>query len=192
MFLRTSSAASSSAAATIFRATALTGAAENADSFHAVILNLDFENRGKAPRLSPVGEGRMAQTPLNETWRFSRHAISFGQHSPMRSEAFKIIDLHERHATNWDKDRERCLFEKPWLDRFLSLIPRRGSILDIGCGSGEPIDRFFIEQSYEVVGADSSTPRERPCCFHQRADQFLNPRAYGTICPVFLGSGCDP
>ena len=74
----------------------------------------------------------------------------------MSSEAFKIIDLYERHAANWDKDRGRCLFEKSWLDRFLSLIPARGSILDIGCGSGEPIARFFIEQSFEVTGADSS------------------------------------
>jgi len=74
----------------------------------------------------------------------------------MSSEAFKIIDLYERHATDWDKDRERCLFEKPWLDRFLSLIPPGGSILDMGCGSGEPIARFFIEHGYEVTGADSS------------------------------------
>jgi len=74
----------------------------------------------------------------------------------MSSEASKIIDLYERHATQFDKDRGRCLFEKPWLDRFLSLIPPRGSILDIGCGSGEPIARFFIEQSYEITGADSS------------------------------------
>jgi SAM-dependent methyltransferase len=74
----------------------------------------------------------------------------------MSSEAAKIIDLYERHAKNWDKDRGRCLFEKPWLDQFLRLVPPRGSILDIGCGSGEPIARFFIEQSYEVIGADSS------------------------------------
>ena len=74
----------------------------------------------------------------------------------MNSEAAKIIDLYERHATNWDKDRGRCLFEKPWLDRFLSLISPRGSILDIGCGSGEPIARYLVEQSYKVTGADSS------------------------------------
>jgi hypothetical protein len=49
----------------------------------------------------------------------------------MSSHASKIIDLYERQATNWDKDRGRFLFEKPWLDRFLSLIPPRGSILDM-------------------------------------------------------------
>jgi len=74
----------------------------------------------------------------------------------MSSEAAKIVDLYERHAKNWDKDRGRRLFEKSWLDQFLRLVPPGGSILDIGCGSAEPIARFFIEQGYEVTGADSS------------------------------------
>jgi len=72
----------------------------------------------------------------------------------MSSEAAKIVDLYERHAKNWDKDRGRRLFEKSWLDQFLRLVPPGGSILDIGCGSAEPIARFFIEQGYEVTGAD--------------------------------------
>jgi 2-polyprenyl-3-methyl-5-hydroxy-6-metoxy-1,4-benzoquinol methylase len=74
----------------------------------------------------------------------------------VNSEAAKIIDLYERHAKNWDADRGRSLFEKPWLDRFLGLVPPRGSILDLGCGSAEPIARCLIEQGYEVTGADSS------------------------------------
>lgn len=32
----------------------------------------------------------------------------------------------------------------------------RGSILDVGCGSAEPIARFFIKEGYEVTGVDSS------------------------------------
>jgi SAM-dependent methyltransferase len=74
----------------------------------------------------------------------------------MSSEAAKIADLYERHAKNWEKDRGRHLFEKPWLDHFLRLVPAGGSILDIGCGSAEPIARFFVEQGYDVTGADSS------------------------------------
>jgi SAM-dependent methyltransferase len=74
----------------------------------------------------------------------------------MNSEAAKIADLYERNAKNWDKDRGLRLFEKPWLDQFLRLVPPGGSILDLGCGSAEPIARFLIEQGYEVTGADSS------------------------------------
>jgi SAM-dependent methyltransferase len=74
----------------------------------------------------------------------------------MPSEAERIISLYERHAADWDKQRGRALSEKSWLDRFLALLPPAVSILDIGCGSGEPIARYLLEQGYEVTGADSS------------------------------------
>jgi SAM-dependent methyltransferase len=74
----------------------------------------------------------------------------------MAIEAERIVDLYERHARSWDKDRGRSLFEKPWLDRFLALLPPHGSILDIGCGSAEPIARYLIERDRDVVGVDSS------------------------------------
>jgi SAM-dependent methyltransferase len=74
----------------------------------------------------------------------------------MVSEAERIINLYQRHASDWDKERERSLFEKPWLDRLLALLPPGASILDIGCGSAEPIARYFIEKGCDVTGADSS------------------------------------
>lgn len=75
----------------------------------------------------------------------------------MESEAQKIVGLYQRHAHGWAIDRGNKLFEASWLDRFLVLIPTGASILDIGCGSSEPIGRYFIEKGYEVVGADSSS-----------------------------------
>jgi len=71
-------------------------------------------------------------------------------------DAERIIGLYQRHARAWDRARGRSLFEKQWLDRFLALIPPGESILDIGCGSGEPIARYFIAQGYSVTGVDSS------------------------------------
>ncbi|SFK45465.1 class I SAM-dependent DNA methyltransferase [Methylocapsa palsarum] len=68
----------------------------------------------------------------------------------------KIIGLYDRHARAFDRERNRSLFERPWLDRFLRLLPAGGSILDLGCGVGEPIGRYFIESGREVVGVDSS------------------------------------
>ena len=61
----------------------------------------------------------------------------------MTDDAERIIDLYERHAETWDRERWRNLFERPWLDRFLALIRGGGSIVDIGCGSGEPITRYL-------------------------------------------------
>lgn len=74
----------------------------------------------------------------------------------MRSEADRIIGLYRRHARAWAADRGTALLEKAWLDRFAALLPANASVLDIGCGSGEPIGRFFIEMGHAVTGVDSS------------------------------------
>jgi len=75
----------------------------------------------------------------------------------MAHDADRIVGLYEHHARAFDKDRSRALFEKAWLDRFRALIPPGGSILDLGCGMGEPIARHFIEAGYALTGVDSSS-----------------------------------
>lgn len=67
-----------------------------------------------------------------------------------------IIDLYERHARDYDRDRWRLLQERHWLDRFLALVPPSGTVLDIGCGMAEPIARHIVELGFHVVGVDSS------------------------------------
>jgi SAM-dependent methyltransferase len=74
----------------------------------------------------------------------------------MADDAERVIGLYDRHAQQWDHDRGRNLFERPWLDRFLALVPEGGSLLDLGCGSAEPIARYFIAAQYQVTGVDSS------------------------------------
>jgi trans-aconitate methyltransferase len=72
------------------------------------------------------------------------------------SEAERIISLYQRYAHEWDQDRDRSLLEMPWLDRWLALLPPHASLLDIGCGSAEPIARHCIERGCKVTGIDSS------------------------------------
>ena len=72
------------------------------------------------------------------------------------SPAERIVGLYERHALQFDRDRTRRLFERPWLDAFLALLPPGGTILDIGCGSGEPIARHCLAQGFAVTGVDAS------------------------------------
>jgi SAM-dependent methyltransferase len=76
----------------------------------------------------------------------------------MSSPSERIISLYQRHAVDWDRERGRSLLEKDWLDRFLALVPQGASILDIGCGSAEPIARYLIEKGCDVTGVDSSLP----------------------------------
>jgi 2-polyprenyl-3-methyl-5-hydroxy-6-metoxy-1,4-benzoquinol methylase len=76
----------------------------------------------------------------------------------MSSEAEGIVDLYQRKALDWVRNRERAggLMEKSWLDRFRALGSPTASILDIGCGSGVPISRYLIEAGHRVTGVDSS------------------------------------
>jgi SAM-dependent methyltransferase len=68
----------------------------------------------------------------------------------------KVVDLYERHARAYDADRSRSLQERAWLDRFLGHVPAGGTVLDVGCGSGEPIARYLIDRGIGVVGVDAS------------------------------------
>src|SRR5690242_19594933 len=70
-----------------------------------------------------------------------------------------IVDLYRRHAADWIRLREPgSLFERPWLDRFRALLPRSPRVLDLGCGSGQPIAGYLISQGATVTGVDASSP----------------------------------
>lgn len=67
-----------------------------------------------------------------------------------------IAGLYERHAATFDAQRGKSLFERVWLDRFRAAIGAGASILDLGCGSGEPIARYLIACGHRVTGVDTS------------------------------------
>ena len=76
----------------------------------------------------------------------------------MPHSADAVVSLYQRHAAAYDQQRGRRLMEARWLDRFRSLLPPTPSVLDIGCGMGEPIARHLIERGCAVTGIDSSGP----------------------------------
>lgn len=66
----------------------------------------------------------------------------------------RIADLYQRHAHAFDAARRSSFPERKWLERFIRTIPKGGDILDLGCGGGEPIDRFLIDRGYRLTGVD--------------------------------------
>lgn len=78
----------------------------------------------------------------------------------MATSAEQIVGLYQRHARAWADARGRRpeypVMEAAWLDQFRNLLPRCPAVLDIGCGSGEPIGRYLIEQGCNLTGMDSA------------------------------------
>jgi SAM-dependent methyltransferase len=68
----------------------------------------------------------------------------------------EIWRFYQRHAHRFDRERGKSLIERPYLDAVTSRIEPDASILDLGCGTGEPIARHFIEHGYAVTGVDAA------------------------------------
>lgn len=66
-----------------------------------------------------------------------------------------ILGTYQRVGPQWAAGRSRSLFERAWLERFLRAAsgPR---VLDLGCGSGQPIAAWLFEQGCEVTGVDGA------------------------------------
>ncbi|WP_417517853.1 class I SAM-dependent DNA methyltransferase [Minwuia sp.] len=72
--------------------------------------------------------------------------------------ADEVIGIYRRRADTFDRLRNRSLFEKVWLDRFLAELPsNRPHVLDLGCGMGEPIACYLIEHGCRITGVDTSS-----------------------------------
>jgi SAM-dependent methyltransferase len=67
-----------------------------------------------------------------------------------------IAAAYNRIAAWFDGKRTRALIERPYLDYLAQALKPGASILDLGCGSGEPILRFFLERRFAVTGVDAS------------------------------------
>jgi len=62
--------------------------------------------------------------------------------------------VYERQAAHFDAERDKSGLEAAWLARFAEHLPAGASILDAGCGTGDPVSRWFIERGYALTGVD--------------------------------------
>jgi len=64
--------------------------------------------------------------------------------------------LYDKIVGWFDGARCKDLMEREYLELALKVIPEGGKILDLGCGTGEPMAKFFIESGFRVTGVDGS------------------------------------
>jgi ubiquinone/menaquinone biosynthesis C-methylase UbiE len=93
----------------------------------------------------------------------------------MKEMADRIIDHYDRHAHDWDADRNRCLDpwnDKPWHDRFIAVLPAGATVIDLGCGSSSPVARYMAKRGlhagFDISGPAKSVNLHRYCAAAKR------------------------
>ena len=66
-----------------------------------------------------------------------------------------ILPTYDALAAEWDRRRDRTLFERGHLDRMLTHAPGR-RVLDLGCGTGRPIAQYLVDRRCAVTGVDGA------------------------------------
>jgi len=67
-----------------------------------------------------------------------------------------VWKLYEAHAHEFDRDRGRTLMERSYLSDMAVRLRPAARVLDLGCGAGEPIARFFIGHGFDLTGVDAA------------------------------------
>jgi ubiquinone/menaquinone biosynthesis C-methylase UbiE len=79
--------------------------------------------------------------------------------------ADRIVGHYEKHATTWDRARQKAAWnDKVWHDRFVDALPPGACVLDLGCGSGYPVAQYMVDRGLRVTGVDSSPTMITLCC----------------------------
>lgn len=76
----------------------------------------------------------------------------------------EVVHIYEANADAFDRDRGRQLMEAKYLGALLKrLTPERRQVLDLGCGTGEPIARYLIDNGCQLTGVDAAQAMTALC-----------------------------
>jgi cyclopropane fatty-acyl-phospholipid synthase-like methyltransferase len=67
-----------------------------------------------------------------------------------------IPQVYDAVAAEYDRERGPHLLERAYHERVLATLAPNSAVLDLGCGSGEPVARFYIDAGHRVTGVDAS------------------------------------
>jgi SAM-dependent methyltransferase len=68
-----------------------------------------------------------------------------------------VFEVYNKIAHWFLKNRNTALIEKKYLDELLAFVPQQGKVLDLGCGTGQPILEYLLSKEIHVTGVDASS-----------------------------------
>lgn len=68
----------------------------------------------------------------------------------------KVCDSYNKISQWFDNARTKTLMEKEYLECMLKHLKPGAHLLDLGCGTGEPIARYFIKHGMKITGIDGA------------------------------------
>lgn len=80
---------------------------------------------------------------------------------------------YQETAAAFAAARRRGGAEAPWLERFMLALPAGASVVDLGCGNGEPIARTLAAAGFAVTGVDFSPEQVRRASAHVPSGRFV-------------------
>lgn len=66
------------------------------------------------------------------------------------------VEYYATHGLTFDRHRPRDLREKDWLDALLAPHAESDTVLDAGCGAGDPVAKYIAGQGFVVTGFDTT------------------------------------
>ena len=66
-----------------------------------------------------------------------------------------VKDSYNKIAGVYLANRDRLKSGK-YVQQLLRYLPKKSTILDLGCGAGVPVDDIFLKSGHSVIGIDNS------------------------------------
>lgn len=85
----------------------------------------------------------------------------------------RVYDAYEEIVHWFDNARTKTLMESEYLNLIVNSVPAGSSVLDLGCGTGEPIAQFFIDKGFKVIGVDGSKKMIELCKKRFPSEQWI-------------------
>ncbi len=73
-----------------------------------------------------------------------------------KEEKENVYKVYNKIATWFSENRPSTLMEKSYLDDMIDRLPANATILDLGCGTGNPILKYLVSKNINVIGVDAS------------------------------------